>query len=594
MFSSRGKTMALLRHTKPLIRAMLRAQRHTAARPQSAVIVEPRKLVTSYQCEPSEMPMTGETYGQHIDTAAAKWGDDVGWVFQHDNQQITFASYKADVDCVCKGLLAAGFTKGDTIAIWSPNSYNWVVLYGAMAKIGILSACVHPAYTAAEFEKVLTKVRFAGIYIPESFKVLKYYEMLCSLIPELKESSPGQLNSKKYPFLKGIIVESDKALPGCINWQDILQGGNVNLAEAENKVGMDDPITIVFTSGTTGTPKAAMLSHHGFVNNSIMYDHGSPDPERSILCSPLPFFHVFGMTITCGLTVIRGNCAVVPCAGYDTKEVLKSIHNYRCSQVAGAPTMITDMINHPDFKSFDLSSLNRVVMGGNVVTPEMRKLAREKFKAHVWVGYGATETTTASTLVTERDPESKQATTVGRPVGYVEVKVADPATGKETAINEPGEVWIRGHNVFIGYYNDEEKTKEVKGPAGWYKTGDLGKMDEDGYLSIIGRLKDMVIRGGENIYPLEIEEVLNTHPAIQECHVIGVPDSRMGEELCAWVLLNPESKVTDSELQQYCKGKLSHFKIPKYFLYETDYPKTAIGKAQKNKMRETAAKKLGL
>ncbi|KAL1441366.1 hypothetical protein MTO96_001012 [Rhipicephalus appendiculatus] len=589
MFSSRGKTMALLRHTKPLIRAMLRAQRHTAARPQSAVIVEPRKLVTSYQCEPSEMPMTGETYGQHIDTAAAKWGDDVGWVFQHDNQQITFASYKADVDCVCKGLLAAGFTKGDTIAIWSPNSYNWVVLYGAMAKIGILSACVHPAYTAAEFEKVLTKVRFAGIYIPESFKVLKYYEMLCSLIPELKESSPGQLNSKKYPFLKGIIVESDKALPGCINWQDILQGGNVNLAEAENKVGMDDPITIVFTSGTTGTPKAAMLSHHGFVNNSIMYDHGSPDPERSILCSPLPFFHVFGMTITCGLTVIRGNCAVVPCAGYDTKEVLKSIHNYRCSQVAGAPTMITDMINHPDFKSFDLSSLNRVVMGGNVVTPEMRKLAREKFKAHVWV-----KTTTASTLVTERDPESKQATTVGRPVGYVEVKVADPATGKETAINEPGEVWIRGHNVFIGYYNDEEKTKEVKGPAGWYKTGDLGKMDEDGYLSIIGRLKDMVIRGGENIYPLEIEEVLNTHPAIQECHVIGVPDSRMGEELCAWVLLNPESKVTDSELQQYCKGKLSHFKIPKYFLYETDYPKTAIGKAQKNKMRETAAKKLGL
>lgn len=586
--------MALLRHTKPLLRALLRAQRHTAARPQSAVIVESRKLVTSYQCEPSETALTGETFGQHIDTAAAKWGDDIGWVFQSENQQITFANYKADVDTVCKGLLAAGFTKGDTIAIWAPNSYNWVVLYGAMAKIGILSACVHPAYTATEFEKVLTKVRFAGIYIPESFKILKYYEMLCSLIPELKESSPGQLNSKKYPFLKGIIVESDKALPGCINWRDILQGGNVNLAEAENKVGMDDPITIVFTSGTTGTPKAAMLSHHGFVNNSIMYDHGSPDPERSVLCCPLPFFHVFGMTLSLGLTVIRGNCAVVPCAGYDTKEVLKAIQNYRCSQVAGAPTMIADMINHPDFKSCDLSSLNRVVMGGNVVTPEMRKLAREKFKAHVWVGYGSTETTTASTLVTERDPENKQATTVGRPVGYVEVKVADPATGKETAINEPGEVWVRGHNVFIGYYNDEEKTKEVKGPAGWYKTGDLGKMDENGYLSIIGRLKDMVIRGGENIYPLEIEEVLNAHPAIQECHVIGVPDSRMGEELCAWVLLNPESKVTDSELQQYCKGKLSHFKIPKYFLYETDYPKTAIGKAQKNKMRETAVKKLGL
>lgn len=586
--------MTLLRRTKPLVRTLIRAQCHTAARPRPVVIVEPQKLVTSYRCEPSEMRLSGETFGQHIDAAAAKWGDEVGWVFQQENQHITFANYKDDVDRVCKGLLSAGFTKGDTIAIWSPNTYNWVVLYGAMAKAGIISACVHPAYTTAEFEKVMTKVRFAGIFIPESFKVLKYYETLCAMIPELKDSNPGQLNCKKYPFLKTVIVDSDKALPGCINWQEILQGGNADIAEAERRVGMDDPVTIVFTSGTTGTPKAAMLSHHGFVNNSIMYDHAAPDLQHTVLCSPLPFFHVFGMTTVLGLTVVRGNCSVVPCAGYDTKEILKSIHTYRCSQVAGAPTMITDMINHADFHKFDLSSLTKVVMGGNAVTPEMRKLAREKLKAHVWVGYGATETTTVSTLLTEKDPESKQSTTVGKPVGHVEVKIADPATGKETAINEPGEVWVRGHNIFLGYHNDEEKTKEVKAPCGWYKTGDLGKMDEDGYLSIIGRLKDMIIRGGENIYPIEIEEVLATHPAVNECHVIGVPDSRLSEQVCAWVVLKPNAKVTDEELQQYCKGRLSHFKIPKYFLYEADYPKTAIGKAQKNIMREIAAKKLGL
>lgn len=233
-------------------------------------------------------------------------------------------------------------------------------------------------------------------------------------------------------------------------------------------------------------------------------------------------------------------------------------------------------------------------MGGSVVTPEIRKVAREKFNADVWVGYGATETTTVATVITEKDPESKQSTTVGRPMGYVEIKIADPVTGKENPVNEPGEVWVRGFNIFIGYYNDEEKTREAKASCGWYKTGDMGTIDEDGYLSIIGRLKDMVIRGGENIYPIEIELVLELHPAIQECHVIGVPDQRMGEELCAWVLLEPGATVTDAELQQYCEGKLSRFKIPRYFLYEEDYPKTAIGKAQKNKMRDIAAKKLGL
>lgn len=257
--------------------------------------------------------------------------------------------------------------------------------------------------------------------------------------------------------------------------------------------------------------------------------------------------------------------------------------------------MITDMISHPERSKYDLSCLTKVVMGGNIVTTEVRKLAEKEFPgAKVWTGYGATETTTAATLVSHLDPESKRFNTVGRPLAFVELKIADPTTGVETPVNEPGEIWVRGHNIFLGYYGDEEKTQEAITPARWYKTGDLGTLDEDGYLNVIGRLKDMVIRGGENIYPIEIEAVLNTHPAVEECLVIGLPDERMGEELCAWVVLKPDAKATDAELQEFCKGKLSHFKVPRYFVYEADYPKTAIGKAQKNLMRDAARKKFNL
>ncbi|CAN7991290.1 unnamed protein product, partial [Ixodes pacificus] len=553
------------------------------------------KLTTSYVYEPCEFSLSEGTFGAHIDSTAAQWGNRTGWVFMNESLEVTFAEYKKDVDQVCRGLLSAGFEKGDSVAIWSPNTYNWVVFYGAMAKAGIVSACVHPAYTAAEFERCLVKVGCKGIYIPESFKTLKYYQTLCNLIPELKDSKPGQINSNKYPYLKCVIVDSDKALPGCVTSKEIFQGGNSNLGEAEKKVGIDDPLTIVFTSGTTGHPKAAMLSHHGFVNNTMVYHYRNPLDTVVTLCNPLPFFHVYGMTLALGQPVVRGQKVVIPNPGYDTHDVLKAIHTYRCTEVAGAPTMITDMISHPERSKYDLSCLTKVVMGGNIVTTEVRKLAEKEFPhAKVWTGYGATETTTATTLVSELDPDSKRFNTVGRPLAFVELKIADPNTGVETPVNEPGEIWVRGHNIFLGYYGDEEKTREAITPARWYKTGDLGTLDEDGYLSIIGRLKDMVIRGGENIYPIEIEAVLNTHPAIEECLVIGLPDERMGEELCAWVVLKPDAKATDAELQEFCKGKLSHFKVPRYFVYEADYPKTAIGKAQKNLMRDAARKKFNL
>lgn len=553
-----------------------------------------RKLTSSYYLEPNPNPLLGDTYGACIDKAAERWPDDGGWIFAKEGGEVTYGKFKTDVNQACKGLLSAGFQKGDSVAIWSPNTYNWIVLYGALAKAGIISACIHPAYTAAELERCLLKVGCKGIYIPESYKAMKFYQILNDMIPELKNSSPGQLSSKKFPFLRSVLVDSNKSLPGCINIRSILEGGTSDLRTAEKNVGIDDPLTVVFTSGTTGCPKAALISHHGFVNNALAYGYRNPVDRRNSVCCPLPFFHVFGMMIVAGVSTITGTKVIIPSPGYDIKATLEAVHKYRCVELSGAPTMHLDILAHPDIKKYDLTCVKKVVMGGNICTPEVRKFAQEKLKAITIVGYGATETTTAACLVAETDPEHKRLTTVGKPLPFVEVKVADPATGKETAITEPGEIWVRGYNVFLGYHGEEERTRDVITPARWYRTGDVGTMDEEGYVTIMGRLKDMVIRGGENIYPIEVEGVLNAHPAVEEALVIGVPDQRMGEELCGWIIPRKGSEVRGEDLQDFCKGKISHFKIPRYFIFETDYPKTAIGKPQKAEMRAKAQQKLGL
>uniref|UniRef100_A0A2R5LAN1 Medium-chain acyl-CoA ligase ACSF2, mitochondrial n=1 Tax=Ornithodoros turicata TaxID=34597 RepID=A0A2R5LAN1_9ACAR len=458
----------------------------------------------------------------------------------------------------------------------------------------MVSACIHPAYTAAEFETCLKKVGCAGIYIPESYKTMKYYDILSDMIPELRDSAPGQLNCEKFPFLRSVLVDSEKSLGGSINIRAIFEGGNADITQVEGDIGIDDPLTIVFTSGTTGTPKAAMISHHSFVNNALAYSYRNPVDRRNSICCPLPFFHVFGMMITLGVATVTGTKVIVPSPGYDIKDILETIEKHRCVEISGAPTMHLDILGHPDFDKYDVSSVKKVVMGGNICPTDVRKFVGGKLNAAITVGYGATETTTAACLVGDTDPEDKRLTTVGKPLPFVEAKIADVSTGKETAINEPGEVWIRGHNIFLGYHGEEAKTREVFTAARWYKTGDVGTMDEEGYVTIMGRLKDMVIRGGENIYPIEIEGVLNAHPDVQEALVLGVPDKRMGEELCAWIVPKDGCQPKGEDLQEYCKGKISHFKIPRYFIFQADYPKTAIGKAQKQEMRVLAAKKLGL
>ncbi|XP_064470321.1 medium-chain acyl-CoA ligase ACSF2, mitochondrial-like [Ornithodoros turicata] len=458
------------------------------------------KLTSSYYFEPHTCTLMGNTFGDMINRAAAQWGGDVGWIFSKECKHITYGEYKNDVDKACRGLLAAGLQKGNPVALCSPNTYHWLVMYGALAKSGIVSACIHPSCTPSELETCLKKADCAGIYVPESFETIKYYQLLNDMIPELKNSPPGQLRSKR----------------GCINLRDIFDGGSSDIVEVEKNVSFDDPLTIIFTSGTTGTPKAAAISHHGFVNNVVAYHYRNP---------------------------------------FD-----------RCA----------------------------VTMGGTVCTTDSRKLVGEKYNAAVVVGYGATETSTVACVAAYTDPEVKKMTTVGKPLPFTEAKIADPLTGKETSINEPGEVWIRGHNVFLGYYGEEAKTREVITPARWYKTGDIGTMDEDGYVTITGRSKDVVIRGGENVYPVEVEGVLNGHPDVHEAFVLGVPNERMGEELCAWIVPKESSNIKDEELREHCKGKISRFKTPKYFVHEREYPKTSIGKPKKQEMRTLAVKKLGL
>ncbi|XP_077557394.1 putative acyl-CoA synthetase YngI isoform X3 [Haemaphysalis longicornis] len=570
-----GSTLQLC-VSQQLLRRLRVARRTCCHRAIHSSSSAEKKISSSYWNQGCSTPLSPVTVGGHIDSAAHKWSDRVGWTFVQEEKECTFAQFKEQVDKLAHSLLSIGFCKGDTLAIWSPNTFNWILMAGAMSKVGIVS------------------VDFKAIYVAEPFKVFDYYEILCSLVPELRNSKPGELNSKKYPFLKTVISDGERKLPGCFSLQELAEGGNADLQDAQDQVSMDDPFTIVFTSGTTGKPKAAVLTHHNFVSNAMaLHDKLHFSPE-TIFCNPLPFFHVFGLSVVLGRTLVPGIKAVIPSPSFDTASILKAVQQQRCTHICGSPTMYVDLINSPLRKHYDLSSLRIAETGGNIVTPAVRKLIREKLDVSVRVGYGTTELTTAATLVSEDDPRDKQLHTVGRPLGYLEMKIADPVTGRVQPVDTPGEVWCRGHNVFFGYYNDEQKTRECMTNAGWYKTGDVGVMDEDGYVAIVSRIKDVVIRGGENIFPGEVEEVLNTHPTVQESLVIGVPDQRMGEELCAWVVLKAEAKVTDDQLKKYCKDKLARFKIPRYFIYNQNVPRTPIGKAQKAKMRPLAMEILGL
>ncbi|OQR70934.1 acyl-CoA synthetase family member 2 [Tropilaelaps mercedesae] len=550
----------------------------------------------SYHCEVGKEPLVNWTFGRCINRAAAEAPDKLAYIFVEESKRFTFAEFHHAVEKCATGLLGMGLKKGDSFMIFCPNTANWWILFAACAKIGVLTASVHPGYSKQEFLNALDKVKVKAIFIPEKFKTLHFYENLCKWMPELAKSAPGQLSSARYPELRTVIVDSDHALPGTVNVNDVLAGDQVDLEAAESDTSCDDSLTVIFTSGTTGAAKAACLTHHSFINNMLLTNNTLHTTERSNLkvVSSLPFFHVFGL-MNASIPLVSHGMTVFPSIGYDQVMLMKAIQEYGCTEMLGSPTMYVDLLNHPERPKYDLSSLKRCIMGGSICTTEMRRMVEEGFGGVVALaGYGATEVSTVATVLRESDPLEKRMHTVGKPLAHTEIKVANVNTGVEVPCGEAGEIWIRGFHLFRGYLGERNKTDEVLTSTRWYRTGDLGVMDADGFVSIVGRLKDLIIRGGENIHPIDIEVELDSHPAVAESHVVAVPDDRLGDEICAVVVLNDGHEISEEQLREHLKDKIAYYKMPKYFLFEYDVPKTAIGKAQKNKLRKIAVEKLGL
>lgn len=524
--------------------------------------------------------------------------DEQAYVFVEEGKEFTFGEYKYTVDQCAKGLLSMGFRKGDSLMIFCPNTTSWWIIFSACARIGVMSASVHPGYSKQEFFNAMDKVKAKAIFIPEKFKTLHFYQNLCKWIPEITTSAPGQVCSKQHPNLTMVICDANRPLPGTVHVSEVFAGGNANLQAVEAEMCCDDPLTVIFTSGTTGAAKAACLTHHSFINN-VRIAHrnltaGDTEASTKLLC-PLPFFHVFGL-LNMFHPLISHTPTIVPAVGYDQLQTMKAIHEYRCTQMSGSPTMYIDLLNHPERSKYDLSSMKRCIMGGAICTPEIRQQVEENFgnETMALIGYGSTETSTVATSIKPTDPPKKRLQTVGKPIAHTEIKIANPETGVELPCGETGEIWIRGFNIFSGYIDEEAKTKEVLTSTRWYRSGDIGTMDSEGFIYVVGRLKDLIIRGGENVHPIDIEIELDAHPAVEQSQVVGVPDKRMGEEICAFVSLKENKNATAEELRDFLKGKIAYFKIPKYFLFEHDLPKTAIGKVQKHKLREKAIEELGL
>ena len=535
-------------------------------------------------------PLLDLTIGEALDAAAVRWGEADALISCAQQIRWSWAVFAARVDALAAGFLALGLSPGDRVGIWSPNSAEWVLTQFAAAKVGLILVTINPAYRLAELEYTLNKVGVSALVCAESFKTSDYAGMMRQLAPEIATSAPGHLESARLPSLRALILIGADRQPGFIPFDEV-RGGVAQaqrLVELEQQIQFDEPINIQFTSGTTGFPKGATLSHHNILNNAFCLGEAMKFTERDRVCIPVPLYHRFGMVI--------GNLAtmVFPSEGFDPLATLETIAAERCTAVYGVPTMFIAEMDHPDFAEFDLSSLRTGIMAGSPCPIEvMRKAVERMHLSEIVIGYGMTETSPASFVSATDDPLERRVSTVGRAMPYVEAKVVD-AESRIVPRGTPGELLTRGYLVMLGYWDDEEKTREAIDPARWMKTGDLATIDDQGYCNIVGRIKDMVIRGGENVYPREIEEFLYRHPKIQDVQVIGVPDRHYGEELCAWVRLRNGENATAEEIREFCRGQIAHYKIPRYVRFVDSFPMTVTGKIQKFAMREQMIAELRL
>ncbi|MCQ9328385.1 AMP-binding protein [Pelistega suis] len=550
----------------------------------------------SYVYGASDKPLLGETLGQNFDKACELFGEQLALVSRHQNIRLSYQELKKLVDTVACSLLRLGFKPGDRLGLWATNCAEWTIIQYACAKAGIILVNMNPSYRRTELEYSLNKVGCSGLVIISQFKDSDYIQMVYDVVPELKTAPIGELKAENAPTLRYVIKLDEEKADGMLNYSALLQEPSSaeleNLARIGETLQFDDPINIQFTSGTTGNPKGTMLTHHNILNNGYFIAETIKLTEKDAVSIAVPLFHCFGMVIGNIACVTHGSTMVYHDQVFNPLENLKAIEEEKCTAAYGVPTMFINMLDHPEFNKFDLSSLRTGVMAGTICPMEvMKKVIDKMHMSEVTICYGMTETSPVSMQSHVDDPLEKRVSTVGRIHPHVEVKIIDN-DGRVVPRGTPGELCTRGYSVMRGYWNDPAKTAEAIDESGWMHTGDLATMDEEGYCSIVGRIKDLVIRGGENLFPREIEDFLYTHPEILEAQVVGVPDEKYGEELCAWIKAKEGSNLTEDDIRQFCDGQISRQKIPRYIRLVDEFPMTASGKIQKFKIREMMAEEL--
>jgi len=529
----------------------------------------PGKISRSYAFMGSEKPLIGKTIGDMFDDIAEEYPDNDAIVSLNQGIRYTYLELAQAVDRAAKGFIGFGLKKGDRLAIWATNIAEWIITQFASAKAGIILVNINPAYRTHELEYALRQSEAQCLLLMDKFKTSEYVEMFYEVCPEAKISRPGCIHSEKLPFLKTAVLIRGEKQPGLFTWEEVMemsqQVSDEALREIQESLDFDDPINIQYTSGTTGFPKGVVLTHHNLVNNGFFIGECMKFTNRDRLCIPVPFYHCFGMVLSNMACMTHGATMVLPAEYFDPVSTMAAIEKERCTAVHGVPTMFIAQLEHPDFKKYDFSSLRTGIMAGSPCPIEfMKKAASLMNMKEVVITYGQTEASPGITNSSTDDSLERRVTTIGRPLPHTEVKIVDPKTGKMVPKGDTGEICARGYMIMRCYYNNPVATDQTIDKEGWLHTGDLGTMDEEDYCKITGRLKDMVIRGGENIYPREVEEFLYTHPAISDIQVIGVPDLKYGEELMAWVKLKAGASITPEEIRAFCKGKIAHYKIPKY------------------------------
>ena len=542
--------------------------------------------------------LIGETIGANFDRAVERWGERPALIVRQQGVRWNYRELGEKVDAFAAGLIALGLHPGERVGIWSPNNAEWVITQFATAKAGLILVNINPAYRLSELEYALNKVGCRALITATSFKTSDYVGMVNTLAPELRTALPGRLQAVRLPALEMVIQIGAPTAPGTIPFDNVsamaAKSHRTRLTELAPKLQFDDAINIQFTSGTTGAPKGATLTHQGILNNGFFIGEAMKLTPDDRLCIPVPLYHCFGMVLGNLACTTHGAAMVYPGEGFDPLTTLQTVAEERCTGLHGVPTMFIAQLEHPAFGKFDLSSLRTGIMAGAPCPIEvMRRCIREMHLSEITIAYGMTETSPVSTQTMTDDPVERRVATVGRVQPHIEVKIVD-TEGRIVPRGVAGEFCTRGYCVMLGYWNDAERTGQAIDAARWMHTGDLATMDEEGYFKIVGRIKDMVIRGGENNYPREIEEFLYRHPKIQDVQVFGVPDERYGEELCAWIKLRGGEELSADDVREFCRDQIAHYKVPRHIRFVDEFPMTVTGKMQKFIMRERMAAELGV